>query len=230
MVAMAMALSLSRGTMALLHPSWAPASPSTPPLPLPLPLPLGLPTPLALIITPLSFRHGRGAKPKSSCPRPNPKTSASKSPSVKQPNEAKCTIANETSPDPFSVLALMLVAGACAAAFGCSSPQLGAAYAAEGVTEDSTTIFQRSCAGCHAGGGNILQPNATLFAKDLDRNGRANVDDVFQITYFGKGRMPGYGQKCTPRGQCTFGPRLSDSDIRALAEFVRLQADQGWTE
>ena len=35
---------------------------------------------------------------------------------------------------------------------------VGAAYAAEGVTEDSSTIFQRTCAGCHAGGGNILQP------------------------------------------------------------------------
>lgn len=33
-----------------------------------------------------------------------------------------------------------------------------AAYAVEGVGEESSTIFQRSCAGCHAGGGNILQP------------------------------------------------------------------------
>lgn len=135
-----------------------------------------------------------------------------------------------SSRDCFSQLATMLVAGACAAAaFGCSTPHFGAAYAVEGVAEESITIFERSCAGCHAGGGNVLQPNATLFAKDLDRSGMANADGIFQITYFGKGRMPGYGEKCTPRGQCTFGPRLSDSDIRALAEFVRLQADLGWT-
>ncbi|CAK9210279.1 unnamed protein product [Sphagnum jensenii] len=92
------------------------------------------------------------------------------------------------------------------------------------------TIFQRTCSGCHAGGGNILQPGATLFAKDLERNDTASVNDIFKITYSGKGRMPGYGENCTPRGQCTFGPRISDSDIHTLAEFVRLQADQGWSK
>jgi len=35
---------------------------------------------------------------------------------------------------------------------------VGAACAAEGVAEESSTIFERSCAGCHAGGGNVLQP------------------------------------------------------------------------
>ncbi|CAM6038625.1 unnamed protein product [Sphagnum compactum] len=94
----------------------------------------------------------------------------------------------------------------------------------------SATVFQRTCSGCHAGGGNILQPGATLFAKDLERNDTASVNDIFKITYSGKGRMPGYGENCTPRGQCTFGPRISDSDIRTLAEFVRLQADQGWSK
>lgn len=31
-----------------------------------------------------------------------------------------------------------------------------------------------------------------------------------------------------PRGQCTFGARLEDEDIKILAEFVKSQADQGW--
>lgn len=38
----------------------------------------------------------------------------------------------------------------------------------------------------------------------------------------------GFGEKCTPKGQCTFGARLQDEEIKLLAEFVRLQADRGW--
>ncbi|KAG6541429.1 hypothetical protein Mapa_017208 [Marchantia paleacea] len=104
---------------------------------------------------------------------------------------------------------------------------VGAAIALDGV--EVGALFQRTCAGCHTGGGNVLQPSATLFNKDLDRNGLSTVDDIYKVTYFGKDRMPGYGEKCTPRGQCTFGPRLGEDDIRALAEFVKSQADQGWT-
>lgn len=89
-------------------------------------------------------------------------------------------------------------------------------------------LFQRSCVGCHVGGGNIIQPGATLTASDLQRNGVSAVDDIYKIVYSGKGRMPGFGEQCAPRGQCTFGPRLSDEEIQSLAEFVRVQADQGW--
>lgn len=40
--------------------------------------------------------------------------------------------------------------------------------------------------------------------------------------------MQGFGENCTPRGQCTFGPRLQDDEIKLLAEFVKLQADKDW--
>ncbi|MCL7023477.1 hypothetical protein MKW94_000182 [Papaver nudicaule] len=40
--------------------------------------------------------------------------------------------------------------------------------------------------------------------------------------------MPGFGEKCTPRGQCTFGARLQDEEIKVLANFVRQEAIQGW--
>lgn len=40
--------------------------------------------------------------------------------------------------------------------------------------------------------------------------------------------LQGFGKECMPRGQCTFGARLEDEDIQILAEFVKLQADQGW--
>ncbi|KAF3781851.1 Cytochrome c6 [Nymphaea thermarum] len=60
------------------------------------------------------------------------------------------------------------------------------------------------------------------------RNGVSTEESIYEITCHGKGRMPGFGEKCTPRGQCTFGPRLQDDEIKLLAMFVKLQAEQGW--
>ncbi|KAG8385121.1 hypothetical protein BUALT_Bualt03G0008600 [Buddleja alternifolia] len=90
------------------------------------------------------------------------------------------------------------------------------------------TLFRRACIGCHDTGGNIIQPGATLFLKDLQRNGVDTEEEIYRVTYYGKGRMPGFGENCTPRGQCTFGPRLREDEIKLLAEFVKSQADQGW--
>ncbi|KAF5729197.1 cytochrome c6 chloroplastic [Tripterygium wilfordii] len=94
--------------------------------------------------------------------------------------------------------------------------------------ERGAKLFRQACIGCHDGGGNIIQPGATLFLKDLQRNGVDSTEEIFRVTYYGKGRMPGFGESCTPRGQCTFGERLQDEEIKLLAEFVKLQADQGW--
>ncbi|KAL6856046.1 hypothetical protein ACP4OV_018848 [Aristida adscensionis] len=93
---------------------------------------------------------------------------------------------------------------------------------------EGAALFRKACIGCHDMGGNILQPGATLFPKDLERNGVATEEDLYNITYYGKGRMPGFGEKCTPRGQCTFGPRLQEDDIKLLASFVKSQAENGW--
>ena len=54
----------------------------------------------------------------------------------------------------------------------------------------------------------------------LERNGLTDAGAVRAIIYGGKRKMPGYGEECTPRGACTFGPRLSDDQIAALADFV----------
>ncbi|XP_027918233.1 cytochrome c6, chloroplastic [Vigna unguiculata] len=91
-----------------------------------------------------------------------------------------------------------------------------------------TTLFRQACIGCHDAGGNIIQPGSTLFTKDLQRNGVDTEEAIYRVTYYGKRRMPGFGKECMPRGQCTFGARLEDEDIKILAEFVKLQADQGW--
>ncbi|XP_068656161.1 cytochrome c6, chloroplastic [Aristolochia californica] len=91
-------------------------------------------------------------------------------------------------------------------------------------------LFNKACIGCHVAGGNIIQPGATLFLKDLQRNGVDSEEGIYGITYYGKGRMPGFGVNCTPRGQCTFGARLQDEEIKLLAEFVKSQADKGWPD
>ncbi|KAF3779080.1 Cytochrome c6 [Nymphaea thermarum] len=59
-------------------------------------------------------------------------------------------------------------------------------------------------------------------------NGMSTEESIYEITYYGNGRMPGFGEKCTPRGQCTFGARLQDDEIKLLAMFVKSQAEQGW--
>ncbi|CAI0374215.1 unnamed protein product [Linum tenue] len=99
------------------------------------------------------------------------------------------------------------------------------------------TLFRRSCIGCHDGGGNIIKSvsecsqncsNELCVNFNYVTNGVETEDAIYQITYFGKARMPGFGETCSPRGQCTFGPRLKDEEIKMLAEFVKAQADQGW--
>ncbi|MQL86592.1 hypothetical protein Taro_019129 [Colocasia esculenta] len=37
------------------------------------------------------------------------------------------------------------------------------------VTQKGAALFQKACIGCHDAGGNILQPGATLFMRDLER-------------------------------------------------------------
>ncbi|CAN1166319.1 Cytochrome c6, chloroplastic, partial [Linum perenne] len=109
-----------------------------------------------------------------------------------------------------------------------AAPVSAAPVAAGADIQRGATLFSRSCIGCHDGGGNIIKPSASLFTDDLKRNGVETEDAIYQISYFGKGRMPGFGETCSPRGQCTFGPRLKDEEIKVLAQFVKSQADQGW--
>ncbi|WOL18120.1 cytochrome c6, chloroplastic isoform X2 [Canna indica] len=124
-------------------------------------------------------------------------------------------------------LATSLVAAAAVLTFSTSS-LVSAPVAFSQTISNGAALFQKACIGCHDMGGNILQPGATLFLKDLQRNGVDTEDGIYSITYYGKGRMPGFGEMCTPRGQCTFGPRLQEDEIKLLAEFVKSQADRGW--
>ena len=80
-------------------------------------------------------------------------------------------------------------------------------------------------------------------------------DAIYQLVYFGKNKMPGYGKDCAPKvrgseclcyqvyppvlilrneyqslhqGKCTFGPRLPDEEIKTLSDYVVDKAEQGW--
>ncbi|KAF9668190.1 hypothetical protein SADUNF_Sadunf15G0103500 [Salix dunnii] len=89
--------------------------------------------------------------------------------------------------------------------------------------QKGASLFSRTCIGCHDAGGNIIQPVSFFFfffkLRFLFISGRNALH---------KGPTKGFGENCTPRGQCTFGPRLQDEEIKLLAQFVKSQADQGW--
>lgn len=98
----------------------------------------------------------------------------------------------------------------------------------EAQAVEAASVFTRSCAGCHAGGGNVIRRDATLQLGDLQKNGLDGPEALYSIIYSGRNSMPGFGQECAPRGACTFGPRLSDEDIQQLAAYVLAQAQAGW--
>ena len=89
-------------------------------------------------------------------------------------------------------------------------------------------LFANTCAGCHAGGGNIVRRDATLSLDDLTKYGISSVEELYKVIYAGKGAMPGYGEGCAPKGACTFGRRLTDEQVQGLAEFVLDKAKAGW--
>ncbi|GLI67392.1 hypothetical protein VaNZ11_011576 [Volvox africanus] len=93
---------------------------------------------------------------------------------------------------------------------------------------ESVDLFNNKCAGCHMNGGNVLAVGATLFPEDLRRNGVDSSEALYKIIYGGKGKMPGFGKDCAPKGACTFGPRLSDDEVAGLAALVQERAATGW--
>jgi len=138
-----------------------------------------------------------------------------------------CASLKQARPSAVAAAAPLLAAALLLAAAPPGQPAASSPAFAQPISEGAA-LFRKACIGCHDMGGNILQPGATLFLKDLERNGVTTEEELYNITYYGKGRMPGFGEKCTPRGQCTFGPRLSEDDIKLLASFVKSQAENGW--
>ena len=76
------------------------------------------------------------------------------------------------------------------------------------------------CIGCHAAGGNIVEAGKTLSLQDLRKNGANGKEDVAEVISLGKNKMPGYGENCVGKGECTFAIRLTEKEIDDLSAFV----------
>lgn len=83
-------------------------------------------------------------------------------------------------------------------------------------TEHSAKIFQANCAGCHAGGGNIIRRGKNLKSKALQRNKVDNLAAITQLVTNGKNNMPAYGDRLTPK------------EIEAVSQYVLERAATDW--
>lgn len=77
-------------------------------------------------------------------------------------------------------------------------------------------LFEVHCAGCHLNGGNIIRRGKNLKFKALQKNGVDSVGAIAALITNGKNNMSAYRDK------------LSTSEIDALADYVLVQAQQGW--
>jgi cytochrome c6 len=99
-----------------------------------------------------------------------------------------------------------------------SALTLGDASAAP-LNEHGATLFENTCAACHAGGGNVIgfARNKTLKSKALERYGYNSKEAIVELLRHGKGVMPPYG-----------ADRLSDQDAEDVSEFVLQAAERNW--
>ena len=77
-------------------------------------------------------------------------------------------------------------------------------------------VFDKNCASCHAGGGNIMNPDKTLTMDSLKKNGVDNKGAIKKLIADGKAPMPG------------FASSLDAKQIDSVAGYVLNQAKKGW--
>ena len=82
--------------------------------------------------------------------------------------------------------------------------------------EKGAKIFNLQCAGCHAGGGNIVRWGKTLKKRALTRNGYDTIEAISYLVTRGKGNMPAYKERLTPK------------EIQDVSEYVMKQAEKNW--
>ena len=94
------------------------------------------------------------------------------------------------------------------------TPEILSAEIAEAPT--AAVLFEQTCAGCHANGGNVIRRGKNLKKRAMERNGYGDVDAIASIITNGKGIMSAYGE------------RLSEEEISAIAQYVHEQSESGW--
>ena len=78
--------------------------------------------------------------------------------------------------------------------------------AAKGTGE---SLFKANCSPCHAGGGNIVNPQKTLHKKDREANNIRKPADIVS-----KMRNPGPGMTKFDKNT------ISDKDAKAIADYI----------
>merc|ERR1719343_967428 len=92
--------------------------------------------------------------------------------------------------------------------------QTPAAFAADEAK--GAEVFAANCAGCHAGGQNMVIPDRKLDKESLQKYGKYEVPAIAGVVTKGLGSMPAFGSKVSPE------------NVQDVAAYVRAQADKGW--
>ena len=94
--------------------------------------------------------------------------------------------------------------------FSFSSPAMAAGNATAGAV-----IFSANCQACHAGGGNIIKPGASLSKADLEKNGKYSPKAIYNQVMKGQPPMPSFAY-------------LGKQKVEDVAAYVYEQATKGW--
>lgn len=93
--------------------------------------------------------------------------------------------------------------------------------------ENGQALFTSSCAGCHAGGGNLFARGKTLFTKDLVKNGYDNTESMTAYVLKGKGQMPAYGSFISPKGN-VMPAKYTTEEVNDISDYILDQATSNW--
>ncbi len=78
-------------------------------------------------------------------------------------------------------------------------------------------LFNYYCAGCHAGGGNIVRRGKTLKLRALERNHVETIEAIVELVTNGKANMSAFGDRLTPE------------QIQTVSRYVLEQAQNNWS-
>ena len=87
---------------------------------------------------------------------------------------------------------------------------------AQAIPLNGSQLFEAQCAGCHAGGGNIIRRGKNLKLKALQKNKVDTQEAIVNLVTVGKGNMSAYSDRLTPE------------EIQTVSAYVLAQAAQNW--
>ena len=85
----------------------------------------------------------------------------------------------------------------------------GSASTAQEPASDGEALFRQYCATCHPNGGNVSDPERTLYGSELKRKHITTAEDIVRIMRNPLSRMIRFDAATIP-----------DRDARAIAEYI----------